>query len=60
MPYKDIDEKLKNRYERVICGALRDCIKAHGPINLEFLGSASRRVISRLIPEIERDYSKIP
>lgn len=58
MAYKDIDEKLRNRYQRIICGGLKDCIKVHGPITLAFLDSASRRVLSRLISEIEKDYSK--
>lgn len=32
----------------IICGALRDCIGAHGPITKELVGSASKRVIGVL------------
>lgn len=34
--------------ERLIVGALRDCIHAHGPITEAWLGSAAKRVIGAL------------
>jgi hypothetical protein len=34
--------------ERAIVGALRDQIKAHGPITAEWIGSAAKRVLGNL------------
>ncbi len=34
--------------ERAVVGALRSAIKAHGPISLEWVGSAAKRVIGQI------------
>lgn len=34
---------------RIIAGQLRSCIKAHGPITLEFIGSAAKRIANDLL-----------
>lgn len=42
------------RIERLVAGALRSCIEAHGPITPEWIGSAAKRVISQLKAEERR------
>lgn len=33
----------------VVVGALRDAIKAHGPITPDLIGSAAKRVVSQVV-----------
>lgn len=37
-----------DRIERVIVGALKSAIDAHGPITLELIGSAAKRIVGQL------------
>lgn len=34
---------------RIIAGNLRTCIKAHGPITVEHIGSAAKRITNQLL-----------
>jgi len=39
--------------QKITCGALKDTIKAHGPITNEWTGSAAKRVAGRIIGELD-------
>lgn len=38
---------------KIACGALKDTIRAHGPITQEWTGSAAKRVAGRIMGELE-------
>lgn len=40
-------------FHRLIVDALRECIGAHGPIEKRFIGSAAKRIASRLEETID-------
>lgn len=42
---QDIDRK---KLERLLAGAMKSCIDAHGPITREWTGSAAKRMIGLL------------
>jgi len=50
-------KKIKPRHvvidEQRVSGAIRECIKAHGPITPEFIGSASKRICGQLLQIIK-------
>lgn len=51
MPRRKKSEKAKSNEERafrIVLGQLRSCVQAHGPITMELLGSASKRVSTAL------------
>lgn len=51
MPRKKKSQRAKNDEERIfriVLGSLKSCILAHGPIDLNRLGSASKRVSTSL------------
>lgn len=50
----EIPLQQRARLERMINGALRDAINAHGPITEQNLSSTSKRVIS-MIKQFNRD-----
>ncbi len=39
----------ESHLNRIIAGQLRACIKTHGPITLEFIGSAAKRIANQLL-----------
>lgn len=41
----------RRRLERLVAGALRSTIDAHGPITRKWIGSATKRVVSTLEAE---------
>lgn len=43
-----LDDKEHKKLLKIINGALKSCIKAHGPIDQKWIGSASKRVIGAL------------
>lgn len=53
--FADLDDKEHKKLLKVINGALKSCITAHGPITLDQIGSAGKRIIGALK---SYDYSK--
>lgn len=43
-----IDLNQRGKLEKLIAGALKDTIHSHGAITTEWIGSASKRVISAI------------
>jgi hypothetical protein len=60
----DTIKKLKRERSiesKKITGALKQCIKAHGPITLQFLGSATKRISGALLTDKTKKVTiKIP
>uniref|UniRef100_UPI00248D7652 hypothetical protein n=1 Tax=Phaeobacter italicus TaxID=481446 RepID=UPI00248D7652 len=46
----------QGRLERIASDALRSCIKAHGPVTKEYIGSAAKRMASAVRGMILSDY----
>lgn len=51
--------KIKPRHvvidEQRVAGAIRDCIKQHGPITPDFIGSATKRICGQLLQVIKEE-----
>lgn len=50
---KQIHNIPESHLNRIIAGQLRSCIKAHGNITPELIGSAAKRIANSLLGEIE-------
>ncbi len=54
---------IRSRRERAAAGALRSAIAAHGPVTLEQVGSAAKRVVAQLdasiASEMEQDMARL-
>lgn len=48
---RDLSESERNRLHRRIIGALKLCIIAHGPITMDKLSSAAKRILGVLRSE---------
>jgi len=45
---EEVDKLKVEALDKLIAGALRDCIKSHGDITPEFIGSATKRISSSI------------
>ena len=48
-----MDRKTEERLLKIVAGALRCTIDAHGPITKEWIGSASKRIVKMTVGEFE-------
>ncbi|MHA2135723.1 MAG: hypothetical protein ACW99J_17850 [Candidatus Thorarchaeota archaeon] len=46
--FADLDDKEHRKILKVINGALKSCISAHGPITAYWIGSAGKRLMGAL------------
>lgn len=46
---KQIKQIPESHLNRIIAGNLRSCIKAHGAVTLEHIGSAAKRITNQLL-----------
>jgi hypothetical protein len=44
----------RDRVQRIIAGALRSTIDAHGPVTLDWIDSASKRIANQLLGDIQQ------
>jgi hypothetical protein len=44
----------RSRVQRIVAGALRSTIDGHGPITLDWIDSASKRIASQLLADIQQ------
>lgn len=48
LQFDNLSDKDHNKLLKVINGALRSCIQAHGPITENLIGSAGKRIVGAL------------
>jgi hypothetical protein len=53
-----IAPKDKMWIQKIVCGALRGAINAHGPITKDLVGSAGKRISGSIYGEIQKRIEK--
>jgi len=46
-----IDEMPMRKLWGIVCGCLKQCIEAHGPITENYIGSAAKRIVHSIVGE---------
>lgn len=56
---QEMEKKLtrRQRINKIVVGGLRETIRTHGPITKLFIGSAAKRIVSKLLAKEKRNDS---